>query len=116
VIALGWFFGAVALVALLIALAVHPDRALAFTKIGVWAVVIGGTQLLLFWVLPHLVLDHAGTWGEVLGAVLQSTGEGFVRGALGVLIGAAVCFAVASGIRHQRRNVRRKARSVAFDR
>jgi hypothetical protein len=61
----------------------------ALGRIGRWAVVVGAATLLLFWAVPHILLDAIGGWIGVAGVVIAGD-DHLVPIALGLVGGGAL--------------------------
>lgn len=110
--ALTWMLLAFAAIAIVCAIVIHPDHAQALGRVGRWALVVGGLQLLIFGLLPRWGLPSLGAWGEVSAAVLEASGTTFLRAAVAITTGGAVCILISELWRSRRRTLVRKARAA----
>lgn len=107
---------AIAVLCIVCAVAVHPDHAAALGRVGRWALVLGVTQLFLFWVLPRWGLNSVGgEWGEVTAAVLRGAGTPFLRGAVTIGVVGGLCLIGSEIWRTRRANAVRRLRNARLN-
>lgn len=99
--------GLLALALIVIGLAVHSHPAWAVGKIGRWLLMIGLFELLIFFVLPHVLLAQVHSdWAQVVSSVGGEITKVLIMRAL-ILVGLGALL-IATSVRLQRRAIRRQ--------
>jgi hypothetical protein len=81
---------AVGIALIVIGVITSEHRGRSIMRVGRWLLVVGAFAITIFWAIPKLILEHMGSWGAIVGILLETGDHIIIPGVIIALVGGGL--------------------------